>query len=212
MGHYEFVQNYEDLSSEMGFQFKFHCDRCGDGFVSTFQKNPLGMAGGLLRGAGSLLGGVISSAGYGAEQLERAVAGPKHDKALDDAVQEIKPLFLKCRRCGKWICRQTCYNKTAEMCKDCAPVAEEEETSMRAEHVRDQVTNDMFLEENVRMSAKGKEVAAACPKCGAKTMGQKFCPSCGEKLIAETFCPKCGKKLAPGAKFCGECGAKIPGA
>jgi len=25
----QFVQNYQDLSTDRGFQFKFHCDKCG---------------------------------------------------------------------------------------------------------------------------------------------------------------------------------------
>jgi predicted amidophosphoribosyltransferase len=96
------------------------------------------------------------------------------------------------------------------MCKECAPVAEEEETSIRAEHVRTQVSNDLFLEENVRMSARGKEVAGKCPECGEATLGKKFCPGCGHKLAPEiTSCPGCGAKLTPKAKFCGDCGEPI---
>ena len=70
------------------------------------------------------------------------------------------------------------------------------------------MTNDLFLEENQRMSAKGKQAAAKCPDCGAATLGKKFCPGCGKKLVAASFCGECGAKLSPGAKFCGECGGK----
>ena len=45
----EFTDNYEDLSTDQGFQFKFRCERCGDGFMSTFQTNALGVAGSLLQ-------------------------------------------------------------------------------------------------------------------------------------------------------------------
>ena len=45
MAAIEFTQNYTDLSTDQGFQFKFFCERCGDGFMSSFQQNPLGMAG-----------------------------------------------------------------------------------------------------------------------------------------------------------------------
>ncbi len=184
----EFTDNFEDLSTDQGFQFKFHCERCGDGFMSSFQTNTIGVAGSLLRGAGSLLGGIFGQAASGAYEVQRAVGGPQHDAALQAAVEEVKPLFRKCRRCGDWLCEQT---------------------SIRAEHVRTQVANDLFLEENQRMSAKGKEVAAKCPQCGAPTLGKKFCPGCGAKLAAATaFCGDCGAKLSPGAKFCGECGAK----
>lgn len=205
----EFTDNFEDLSTDQGFQFKFHCERCGDGFMSSFQTNTIGVAGSLLRGAGNLLGGILGQAASGAYEVQRAVGGPQHDAALRAAVEEVKPLFRKCRRCGDWLCEQTCWNRRAGMCKRCAPIAEEEEASIRAEHVRSQVANDLFLEENQRMSAKGKQVAAKCPECGAPTLGKKFCPGCGARLAAAAaFCGDCGAKLSPGAKFCGECGAK----
>ena len=35
------------------------------------------------------------------------------------------------------------------------------------------------------------------------------CPGCGTKIEVARFCEGCGKKLAPGAKFCGDCGAKV---
>ena len=205
----EFTDNHEDLSTDQGFQFKFHCERCGDGFMSSFQTNTIGVAGSLLRGAGNMLGGIFGQAASGAYEVQRAVGGAQHDAALRAAVEEVKLLFRKCRRCGNWLCEQTCWNGTAQLCKQCAPIAEEEESSMRAEHVRTQVTNDLFLEENQRMSAKGKQAAAKCPDCGVPTLGKKFCPGCGAKLAAAAaFCGDCGAKLSPGAKFCGECGAK----
>lgn len=206
----EFTQNYEDLSTDQGFQFKFFCERCGDGFLSSFQTNTLGVAGSLLRGAGSLFGGVFGSAGHGAYEIQRAVGGPQHDAALRKAVEEIRPLFAKCRRCGDWMCEATCWNGAAKLCKNCAPVATEEESSIRAEHVRTQVTNDLFLEEEKRMSAKAKELGKKCPGCGADTLGKKFCPGCGRKLVAAANCTACGAKLPPGAKFCGDCGEKVP--
>jgi hypothetical protein len=208
LGAIEFTQNYEDHSTDMGFQFKFFCDRCHDGYMSTFRSNTLGVAGSLLRGASDLFGGVFGRMQAGAYEVERMVNGPQHDSAIKEAVEELKPKFNKCRRCGTWVCSKSCWNEPKGMCKGCAPVAEEEESSMRAGHVRDQVANDLSLEENKRMSAKAKEVNQKC-ECGADTMGQKFCPGCGKKLgAAQGFCGNCGAKLVPGAKFCGECGSK----
>jgi ribosomal protein L32 len=209
MSTIEFTSNYEDLSTDMGFQFKFYCDRCRDGYMSTFRSNAVGVVGGILRGAGDFFGGIFNQAGHSAYEIQRAVGGAQHDGALQQAVEEIKPLFKKCRRCGDWVCGKVCWNHPKGMCKQCAPVAEEEETSMRAEHVRTQVQNDLFEEENRRLSQKAKEAAAKCPECGAPTLGKKFCPGCGMKLAGgSAFCGECGAKLTPGAKFCGECGAK----
>ncbi|MCL4241676.1 MAG: zinc ribbon domain-containing protein [Dehalococcoidia bacterium] len=207
----EFTGNYEDLSTDMGFQFKFNCERCANGYMSSYQSNKLGVAGGFLRGASSFVGGALGRGADSAYEVQRAVGGKQHDAALRKAVQEIRPLFKQCRHCGNWLCEQVCWNTSANMCKDCAPIAEEVETRVRAQFVETQVNNDNFLEENQRMSAKGKEVAANCASCGAETLGKKFCPGCGAptNVAAAAFCGQCGAKSAPGAKFCGECGGKL---
>lgn len=205
----EFTQNYQDLSTDVGFQFKFFCERCGDGFMSTFDRNLLGTASGLLRSASGFLGDVFGKAADSAYEVQRAVGGTAHDAALKAAVEEIKPLFKKCRRCGNWLCEKTCWNGEAGMCKNCAPLAEEEETAVRASSATQAASNDVAVEEEARLAAKTKVVKAPCPKCGAQTLGQKFCPECGTKIEAARFCEGCGKKLAPKAKFCGECGAKV---
>lgn len=208
----EFTDNYQDLSTDKGFQFKFMCERCGNGYMSSYKMSTLGVAGGLLDAASSLFGGVFGRAASGTYDIQRAVGGKAHDDALREAVTEIRPKFLQCKRCGQWICHDICFNDTAHLCKKCAPIAEEEETSLRAENVRTQVTNDLFLEENQRMSAKATAVAEKCPKCGAKTMGAKFCPQCGAPVAAgPAFCPQCGAKTKPGAKFCADCGVKLEG-
>ena len=205
----EFTQNVEDLSTDKGFQFKFRCECCVDGFMSTYDTNEIGVVGGLLRGAGSLFGGVLGSAGNTAYEVQQAIGGPQHDKAFRAAIEEIRPLFKKCRRCGNWLCEQTCWNGVAGMCKQCAPVAEEEETAQRAEFVRTQVGNDLAAEEEQRVLQQQKKAAAKCADCGEPTLGARFCPGCGKKVeAAGRFCGQCGGKLAPGARFCGDCGAK----
>ena len=44
----QFVASYDDLSTDKGFQFKFYCDKCCNGYVSRFQPNAVGIAGSLL--------------------------------------------------------------------------------------------------------------------------------------------------------------------
>lgn len=52
-----------------------------------------------------------------------------------------------------------------------------------------------------------------CPSCHALNERKaKFCNDCGAKLPEIKIldkCPSCGKRIAPGAKFCAECGARI---
>ena len=106
MAHIEFTDNYQDLSTQSGYQFKFFCECCGNGYMSSFKASKAGMATGLLRGAGSMLGGFMGNAGNSADSLRDLIAGPAHDKALQEAVAEIRPLFIQCKRCGQWVCRE----------------------------------------------------------------------------------------------------------
>jgi membrane protease subunit (stomatin/prohibitin family) len=62
----------------------------------------------------------------------------------------------------------------------------------------------------------GQQAAAAgavilCPKCGSQNpVGAKFCGECGAKLVVSTVpCPQCGEKVAEGAKFCPNCGSAM---
>ena len=50
----------------------------------------------------------------------------------------------------------------------------------------------------------------ACPNCGASVKkGAKFCSECGEKMPVNKFCPNCGAKVGDNQKFCSECGEKL---
>lgn len=208
MATIEFVQNYDDLSTDEGFQFRFYCDRCGNGFQSTFVRNKLGVAGGLLRAAGGMLGGLLGDAGNSAYEVQRAVGGPAHDKALREAVAEIMPLFVQCKRCGKWMCKGVCWNPERGLCKECAPVLAEELSSAQATVARDQIIEKATESDQTQGADVNVQTAATCPKCGAATAGGKFCPECGAPLMAKTMCGSCGAKIPTGAKFCPDCGAK----
>ena len=209
MATIEFVENYDDLSTDQGFQFRFHCDRCGNGFQSTFVANKLGVAGGFLRAAGGLLGGVVGNVGNSAYEIQRAVGGPAHDGALRGAVQEIKPLFNQCRRCGKWVCKPVCWNDDKGLCKECAPVLAEELASAQAMAGRDQITEKAYAADQTAGLNAAMATAAQCPSCGAPSTGAKFCAECGTPLVQKDSCSGCGAKVPAGSKFCPECGARV---
>src|SRR5215467_2941379 len=98
----DFTASHEDLSTDRGFQFKFYCDKCGNGQLSRFQASLIGTAGGLLRAAGDVLGGIFGEASNSAYDIQRAVGGKAYDDALLTAVTEAKPNFTQCVRCGHW--------------------------------------------------------------------------------------------------------------
>lgn len=204
----EFTDNYEDLSTDTGFQFKFYCERCGNGYMSEFRPHTIGRAAGVLRAVGGLLGGEAARVGDSAYEIQRAVGGPAHDKALKEAVAEVRPHFHQCPRCGTWVC-DVCWNAQRGLCEQCAPDLQEElaaaQQERMLEEVRERVAETSYAGQvNVTDTA-----VTTCPHCGAKVTGGKFCNECGKPLVAGATCPKCGAQNPAGAKFCSECGDKL---
>ena len=139
MATIEFTSNYDDLSTDRGYQFKFYCEKCGNGYMSSFQTNKLGMAASAVEVANSLFGGIFGRAAAGAYEVQRAVGGPAHDAALREAVEEIRPKFKQCTRCGNWVCEPVCWNHKAGLCESCAPDLAQEMAAAQAEAAREQV-------------------------------------------------------------------------
>jgi hypothetical protein len=204
----EVTDNYEALSTESGYQFTFMCERCANGYMSTWRASASGVATGLLRGAGSMLGGFLGSAANGADQLRDLVQGPGHDAALREAVEEIRPLFTQCKRCGQWVCEEVCWNKERGLCVECAPMVQREVSSLQAQITIEQAgqkLREQDLTEGLDLKAPAVLI---CPSCGFENEGGKFCAECGGSLLPKTECPKCGTRFKAGSKFCPECGLK----
>ena len=205
----EFVRNYDDLSTDHGYQFKFHCDKCGSGWLSPFQTSVTGVAGGFLRAAGSFFGGVLGRAASSEYEMRRAVQGPGHDAALKKAVEEGKQHFKKCSRCGHWVCPETCWNAAKGLCEECAPDLMEEAAAAHAQAAKEQVQARARAIDHAKDVDLASNVQLRCPQCNAQVQGGKFCPDCGAPLAPKTQCKKCGTELKAGAKFCPECGDKL---
>ena len=205
----EFVKNYEDLSTDHGYQFKFHCDKCGGGWLSEFQTSVTGMAGGFLRAAGSLFGGVIGRAAGSEYEIRRAVQGPGHDAALKKAVEEGKVRFKKCSRCGKWVCPDTCWNAAKGLCEECAPDLLEEAAAAQAQAAKERILEKARQVDYTKDVNLAAGIQLRCPQCSAQVQGGKFCPECGGPLEAKSACKGCGTEMKAGAKFCPECGQKV---
>jgi hypothetical protein len=201
-----FTSNYQDLSSNRGFQFKFFCEKCGNGYMSTYKANKLGTAASVADAASSLLGGLFGRAAQGAQTLESLVGGPMHDAALKEAVEEIRPLFKQCSRCGQWVCEPVCWNKKAQLCENCAPDLDEEIAAAQAQVAREQAVEQLRSVDLLAGKKMDQQRAVVCPKCGAKAQGGKFCPECGEPLAPKRTCASCGAEADGTPKFCPECG------
>jgi ribosomal protein L40E len=202
-----FTRNYTDHSNDSGFQFEFHCDKCGNGYRSSYQASTLGLAAGFLRAAGSIFGGALSSAGSGANQVKDMLRGPAWDSAFKEATEEIRPKFHQCTRCGKWVCPDVCWNAERQLCEECAPDLQEQAASAQAHVAVEQVWDKARKTDQTGGLDTAVKQVGACPKCQASlAVGAKFCTSCGTPVASKTICAGCGAELQPRAKFCGECG------
>ncbi len=209
----QFVANYDDLSTDRGYQFKFYCDKCGNGHMSAYDASVMGTASSLLRAAGDFFGGVLGNAGQSAYDVQRAVGGSGHDAALRKAVEQGKQYFRQCTRCGHWVCPEVCWNAKVGLCEDCAPDEQEELAAQKAQAASEQISTKTREQDYTSDLDFSKGGMVVCGKCGAKmSSGTKFCAECGEPNAAAAakpkFCTSCGGKIEAGAKFCPECGGK----
>lgn len=217
-----FTRNYQDNSTEAGFQFTFYCDNCNDGFKSSFIESETYKRGFGLRklsqGAnviGSLLGGKLGDLGWAAQRggdilserfQERSPEWQKeHENAFARAQNEAQQHFHRCHGCNHYVC-DDCFNEDEGLCIDCAPRQEIYVAKARADAMRRNI-DDAGGAATVwhgRIESK----TTACPVCGKPAGNGKFCNNCGASL-AQNVCPQCGAGNAPGIRFCGNCGCNL---
>jgi hypothetical protein len=214
-----FTRNYEDNSTEAGFQFTFYCDLCNDGYKSEFVESNTHKKSGLLRGlsrgisvGASLLG---SHVGYnierGADILSERFEGmspewhKEHEAAFERASNEAKSHFHRCESCRKWVCESD-FNEEDGLCVECAPRQSVEVNRARAQKmrtdIRDKADNTQVFYGEIERNT------ITCPECGKPAGQGKFCNNCGASL-SMLKCPRCGAKSPSGTRFCGECGNKL---
>ncbi|HHT26069.1 MAG TPA: zinc ribbon domain-containing protein [Firmicutes bacterium] len=207
----EFVSNYQDSSTNEGFQFEFYCNRCHSGLRTTFKPYAAGRIAGVLDTASSIFGGLLSNMSRVSHRVRDAAWEKAHDAAFTEAVQEIKPHFIQCPRCSSWVCRKVCWNTNRGLCKSCAPDLGVEMSAAQASRSVEEVwAHAAMAEEDKKLARENwrETIRASCPQCEAPlATNAKFCPACGTPLKAKDTCA-CGAKLTPGAKFCSDCGAK----
>jgi hypothetical protein len=207
-----FTRNYTDRSNDTGYQFEFHCDKCHNGYRSSFKASALGVGSKIAKGLGSLFGGSkMWQAGVAADHMKDGLRGKAWDDAFESAIQEIRPKFHQCTRCGHWVCPEVCWNEGRQLCEACAPNLAEEAAHHQAQVASQQMYEKIRKVDQVGDVDASAQMLAQCPGCRARIEpGTKFCASCGKPVgtaaAAKKFCTGCGKQLAAGAKFCGECG------
>ena len=218
---HSFTRNYNDLSTDAGFQFEFYCDVCGNGYKSTFQpsttygaKRTTEKAKGLF---GGLLGGVAGDLGNMVERGFDAIGSgfdsqspqwrQEQERAFDAAQAEVRSHFRKCPACNMWVCSD-CWNEDEGLCTSCAPRESAYVAQARNQAMRNNI--DAAAETATVWHGELETRTTVCPSCGKPAGTGKFCNHCGSPL-AVNKCPNCGASVALGLKFCGECGSPIEG-
>ena len=215
-----FTRNYDDNSTENGFQFTFHCDLCGDGYKTNFIESKTYKKAGFFRGLGkavSLGSDVIGHGSFGGNfesgtnVLSEKFQGmtpewhKEHEQAFEIAQNEAKGHFQRCPKCRKYVCEND-WNEQDNLCVECAPRENVEVTAARAAKMV--VDIQKKADETTVFTGEIERKQTICPQCGKPSGGGKFCNNCGASLTLAK-CPKCGAKNVAGTKFCGECGTRL---
>jgi hypothetical protein len=220
-----FTRNYQDNSTEAGFQFTFYCDICQDGYKSSFIESQTYKKGSFLRGLGrgasvigSLIGGQASNLGYGADRASDIIGErfegrspewqKEHEKAFIRSQNEAKEHFHRCPSCNKYVCDH-CYNEDEGLCTDCAPRQEIFVAKARADAMKRNI-EDAGANATVWKGAIESKTTI-CPACGKPAGSGKFCNNCGGSMELKV-CPKCGTKNAQTVRFCNNCGTNMSAA
>jgi hypothetical protein len=214
-----FTDNYEDNSTDAGFQFTFFCEICHEGYKTRFIESSSYKKAGFFRGLGDAMSAVSSifgssigaSAERGTDILARRYEGmspewrKEHDDAFDVAQNEAKGHFHRCPKCVKWLCEND-WNEQEGLCTECAP---RENVEVAAARSKKMVKDIEEAAENTKVfTGKIESKQTLCPQCGKPAGAGKFCNSCGANL-SMVKCPKCGAGSPMGTRFCGECGNRI---
>lgn len=211
-----FTDNYQDRSTQEGYQFEFYCERCGNGYTSSFKRSVTNFGGKLLRMGGDLIGGEwgrrASEIGWDANWMRDGSRGPAWDKALQGAVEEMRPHFHQCHRCGEWVCGPVCWNTERGVCVNCAPKLDQEIVGMQARAQVQQLDEKIRQVDWTEGTVYGQTAVGRCPSCANDTGGGKYCQHCGTPLAAapeaaSRFCGQCGTKVSPNGMFCTGCGS-----
>ena len=219
---HSFTRNYEDNSTNAGFEFTFYCDICNDGFRSSFIESETYKKGKNLRGLsqglgvlGSFLGGRASSVGYRVERsghvLSERFEGQspewrkEHEQAFERAHHEAQRHFHRCHGCHLYVC-DSCFNEDEGLCTKCAPRQEIYVAKARAEAMRQNIDEAGAQATVWRGEIESK--TTICPSCGKPAGSGKFCNNCGASMEMQE-CSVCGAKNSLTVRFCNNCGNNL---
>ena len=141
-----FNDNYDDLSTDAGFQFTFKCDTCGEGYKTSFTESTTYKKNRFFKNLGTIAGGAASMVGQsglgnamsrGSNMMSEKFQGmspewhKEHEQAFAKAQNEVKVHFHRCPKCTHLVCDND-WNEESSLCVSCAPRESVEVAAARA--------------------------------------------------------------------------------
>ena len=217
-----FTRNYQDNSSDAGFQFTFLCDVCNDGYKSafieskTYKKNKgsklfgqgVGLVGNFFSGKA---GTAFNTAERGGDIISGRFEGQspewrrEYEAAFIQAQEAAKPHFKRCPSCFKYVCA-SCWNADEGLCISCAPRQNVLVATAKSEAMKRNIGEAAASATVWKGTIESK--ITICPSCGQPSGVGKFCNTCGASLDLAA-CPRCGAKNAPSVRYCNNCGDNL---
>ncbi|HST59415.1 MAG TPA: zinc ribbon domain-containing protein [Longimicrobium sp.] len=206
MSEIQFSDNYNDLSTDAGFQFEFHCEHCHETWRSPFDRYAAGTAESLLSAAEGVFGGIFGTARNAMGHVRNAGWSKARDKALREASEQAREHFHRCPRCANHHC-DNCWNEDEGTCISCVPRLDPELAAISRE-AKIAKAREVAYESATVSEDDLKQRVVSCPQCGSAVARGKFCPECGGALALAKTCNGCAAEVPASAKFCPECGEK----
>jgi membrane protease subunit (stomatin/prohibitin family) len=206
MSEIRFSDNYQDHSTDSGFQFEFRCERCNEGWRSPFDRYAAGTLDNVLGMAEGLFGGVFGAARGAVDRVKTAGWQSARDAAFKRAIIDAQGHFHRCPRCSNHFC-DDCWNADEGTCIGCVPRLDAELAHITRE-AKLQKARQVAYDAATVSKADLEQRVVSCPKCHAAVGRAKFCPECGTAVSLKRACGACSAEIPGSSKFCPECGAK----
>ncbi|MCL1979123.1 MAG: zinc ribbon domain-containing protein [Methanomassiliicoccaceae archaeon] len=217
-----FTKNYQDGSTDAGFEFTFLCDVCSDGYKSSFiasetykkkkKTSFIGQSAGLV---GNVIGGAVGRVGNAASSGSTIINNQfenkspewrkEHENAFEHAQNESRQHFHRCPGCNNYACDQ-CWNEDTTLCTKCSPRQEVYVAKAASQAMKRNIDEAGSTATVWQGSIEHK--TTMCPSCGKPAGSGKFCNNCGANMDLKE-CPKCGAKNAISTRFCNNCGENL---
>ena len=222
----QFVQNYEDLSTDHGYQFKFHCDKCGNGFMTEFQTSAIGDGGvRAARGRQRLRRHLQRGRQLGVRDPARHRRQGARRGARAGRARRARSTFTSAPAAASGSARRSAGTPK----RTCATAARR--SSSRSSRARTRTrrptrrassstrrrrgTNlvGRHRDERRRPSCARPGAAARAPRTSARRAGSPWATAASARSAAPSGtrmgCSGCGAVVPQGTHFCAQCGTRV---